>query len=174
MTRLLLITALLLHVAAPVHAQEVLGTIEARQDDTFRTWFVTREGSQSQSSWQEMAPGLIDVTLWGHATDDSATSVNEALVLDFDVMTAAGTPVVIEPTLQYLSEGYGGGWLALDDTSLSVAIEAIDVTEAGLALAGTFTATLTYSTDVMKQTLDPTRTQTMEGRFQVALPKDGP
>ena len=170
MSRLPLLLAFLLSVASPLTAQEHLGTLEARHEDTFRTWFVTRDGAQSQSSWREMAPGLIDVTLWGHATADSATSVNDALVLDFDVMTTSGSPVAVEPTLQYLSAGYGGGWLAVDDTSITVLIDTFDVTDTGLAVAGTFTATLTYSTDVTRQILDPSQTQTMEGRFSATLP----
>lgn len=171
MTRLPLLFALLATVASPISAQEVLGTLEARQDDTFRTWFVTRDGAQSQSNWQEEMPGLLfDVSLWGHATDDTATSVNEALILDFDVNTSSGEPVASDPTLQYLTEGYGGGWLALDDDNLSVTIETFEITDAGLTVAGTFTATLTYSTDVMRQVLDPSRSQTMEGRFTAVLP----
>lgn len=162
--------ALLLSIAPPLSAQEVLGTLEARQEDTFRTWFVTCEGAQTQSGWREMAPGLVDVSVWGHATADTATSVNEALILDFDVMTTTGTPVVIDPTLQYLSAGYAGGWLAVDASVLSVTLETFAVSEAGLSVGGTFTATLTYSTDVMKQILDPSRTQTMEGRFSAVLP----
>lgn len=171
MTRSPLLFALLLSIASPISAQEVLGTLEARQDDAFRTWFVTRDGAQSQSAWREEMPGLlVDVSLWGHATDDTATSVNEALILDFGVITSTGAPVASEPTLQYLTEGYGGGWLALDDTSLSVSIETFEISDAGLTVAGTFTATLTYSTDVMRQVLDPSRTQTMEGRFSAVLP----
>lgn len=88
----------MLTVATPIAAQEVLGTLEARQNDTFRTWFVTRDGAQTQSSWRQMAPGVINLSLWGHATDTSATSVNDALILDFNVMTAAGTPLVVDPT----------------------------------------------------------------------------
>lgn len=172
MTRSPLLLALFIPMASPILAQEVLGTFEARQDDTFRTWFMTRDGAQSQSGWQQIVPGYVDVSLWGHATDDTATSVNEALILDFGVMTSAGAPVVMEPTLQYLSAGYGGGWLALDDTSLSVAIETFDVSDTGLTVAGTFTATLTYSTDVMRQTLDPSQTQIMEGRFSAVLPSN--
>lgn len=172
MTRLTLFFALSLTLASPISAQEVLGTIEAREDDTFRSWFVTRDAGQSQSRWQQPVPGLVDVSLWGHAADDSTTSVEGALILDFDVMTSSGTPVVIEPTLQYLTEGYGGGWLALDDSSLSVTLESFDASETGLSVAGTFSATLTYSTDPMKQTLDPSRTQTMEGRFSAVLPKE--
>ena len=169
MTRFPLFLALLLPVPSPISAQEVLGTIEARQEDTFRTWFVTRDGEQSQSSWREMAPNLVQVSLWGHVTEDSATSVNEALILDFNVMTSGGTRTVIDPTLQYLSEGYGGGWLALDDTSLTLAIETFESSGDGLAVAGTFAATLTYSTDLMQQVLDPSQTQTMEGRFSAVL-----
>lgn len=170
MTRSALVAALLLSAASPILAQEVQGTVEARQDDTFRTWFVTQDGAQTQSAWQEVVPGLVSLTLWGHATDDTATSVDEALILDFGVMTSTGAPVVTDPTLQYLSEGYGGGWLAMDDTSLSVAIETFEVSDAGLVVAGTFTAMLTYSTDLMRQTLDPSRTQAMEGRFSATLP----
>lgn len=170
MTRFPLSLALMLTVATPIAAQEVLGTLEARQNDTFRTWFVTRDGAQTQSSWRQMAPGVINLSLWGHATDTSATSVNDALILDFNVMTAAGTPLVVDPTLQYLAEGYGGGWLALDDSSISVTVEKLDVTDASLSIAGTFTAQLTYSTDIMRQILETSKTQTMEGRFSAVLP----
>lgn len=174
MTRFPLFFALLLPVATPIAtpaaAQEVLGTIEARQGHTLRTWFVTRDGAQSQSAWQQVVPGLIDVSLWGHATDDTATSVNGALILDFDVMTAYGAPKATEPTMQYLSEGYSGGWLALDDDALSVTIESFENSGSGLAVQGTFTATLTYSPDLMKLVLDPSRTQTVEGRFSAVLP----
>lgn len=170
--RLHLAPLLLLITAAPALSQEVLGTIEARVDDTFRTWHLTRDGDQNQSRWAEMMRGLTDVSLWGHDSPDSATSVAGAMILDFGVMTTTGTPVVVNPTLQYLTEGYKGGWLATDDSQIAVTLETFDATAAGLKITGSFTATLTYSTDPMTQTMDPTRSQTIEGRFDATLPKD--
>lgn len=168
--RPLFFTLISMMTAAPALAQDSLGSIEARIDDTFRTWHLTRDGSQSQSSWIEKGPGITDVSLWGHDTPDTTSSVAEALILDFAVMTGTGTPMAINPTLQYLSEGYKGGWLAIDDSQITVTLESFDITPAGLNVAGSLSATLSYSTNPMAQTIDPTRSQPVEGRFAAILP----
>ena len=157
--------------AVPVAAQDRLGEIGARIDDTFRTWHLTRKDGQSQSSWSEMAPGLIDVSLWGHATADSTTSIKEAFLLDFGLLITGGTPQVTDPTLQYLENGYDGGWLALTPENLTMTIESATVNGTELTLRGSFTATAQYSDKIMEQTVDPTRTLALEGNFEVVLPQ---
>lgn len=81
-----------------------------------------------------------------------------------------GRPMAISPTLQYLTEGDKDGWLATDDSQIAVTLETFDATAAGLKITGSFTATLTYSTNPMTQTMDPTRSQTIEGRSDAGRP----
>lgn len=157
--------------AMPAAAQDRLGGIGARIDDTFRTWHLTLKDGQSQSSWSEMAPGLIDVSLWGHATPDSTTSIKEAFLLDFSLLITGGTLQATDPTLQYLENGYDGGWLALTPENLTIKIESAAVTGTELTLKGSFTAMAQYSDKIMEQMVDPTRTLALEGNFEAVLPQ---
>ena len=155
--------------SVPVSAQDRLGGIGARMDDTFRTWHLTSKDGQSQSSWSEMAPGLIDVSLWGHATPDSTTSIKEAFLLDFGLVITGGTLQATDPTLQYLENGYDGGWLALTPENLTIEIVSASVIGTELTLKGSFTAMAQYSDTIMEQAVDPTRTLVLEGSFEAVL-----
>lgn len=172
MIRHLLTLTLLLATASPAIPADVTGQIVGRFEDTVRTWFLTRDGEQSQSGWQQPVLGLIDVSLWGHDSDDTTTSVQEAMVLDFQVMTIGGSPQVINTTLQFLSEGYQGAWMAIEDQDMTVTLDMFEPSDTGLRIKGSFRANATYSTDPMKQVMVPSRTKIIEGRFEADLPKD--
>ncbi len=171
MRKHLLTLGLLLAPASPAMPAEVMGQIVGRFEDTIRTWFVTRDGDQSQSGWLQPVRGLIDVSLWGHASDNTTTSVTEAMLLDFQVMTSGGSPQVTNATLQFLSEGYSGAWLAVEDQDVTMTIEMFEHSDTNLRIKGSFRANVTYSTDPMKQVMVPSRTEMIEGRFDADLPK---
>lgn len=170
MKRYLLTLPVLMTIASPALPADVMGQIVGRFEDTVRTWFLTRDGDQSQSDWQQVSPGLVDISLWGHASDGTTTSVEEAMLLDFQVMTNGESPQVMEATLQFLSEGYKGAWLAVDDQDVKVTIEVFELSETNLRIKGSFRANATYSTDPMKQVMVPSRTEVIEGRFEADLP----
>jgi hypothetical protein len=172
MKKYLLTLTLFLATASPAMPADVTGQIVGRFEDTVRTWFLTRDGDQSQSGWRQMVPGLVDVSLWGHDSDTTTTSVKEAMLLDFQVTTTGGSPQVMNATLQFLSEGYQGAWLAVEDQDVTVTIEIFQPSDTGLRIKGSFRANTTYSTDPMKQVMVPSRTEIIEGRFEADLPKD--
>lgn len=170
MKKHLLTLALLLATTSPAISADVTGQIVGRVEDTVRTWFLTRDGDQSQSGWTQPVAGLIDVSLWGHDSDNTTSSIKQAMLLDFKVMTAHGSPKVVSATLQFLSEGYQGAWMAIEDQDITVTVETIELSDAGLNLNGSFRANTTYSSNPMKLVMVPERTQVIEGRFEATLP----
>lgn len=172
MKKHLLTLTLLLATSSPAISADVTGQIVGRVEDTVRTWFLTRDGDQSQSGWRQPVAGLIDVSLWGHDSDNTTSSVKQAMLLDFQVMTAYGSPQVMNATLQFLSDGYQGAWLAVEDQDVTVTIETFEPSDTGLSIKGSFRADTTYSSNPMKQVMVPERTQVIEGRFEATLPKD--
>jgi hypothetical protein len=152
-------------------AQDVLGTITARLGETEMTWFITAEGGESQSAIAKM-PGvpLYDVSLWGNPADTDLAAMKGALLIDFSAMAAAGSANALEPTLQYLEEGYSGGWVAGSDDVLQVTLTRFEQSGTSMALAGNFAATAAYSDDLMAMTTDSSRNLAVSGAFEALLP----
>ncbi|MGC9369090.1 MAG: hypothetical protein ACP5DX_06070 [Paracoccaceae bacterium] len=157
-------------VPAGATAQDLLGTIEATVDGQARTWYLTAQDGESQSDFAQIMRGMNAVSLFGHPTDDSITAVKGALLIDFSLITLGGTPSVADATLQYLEDGYGGGYLATTDGATQVSLDAVEVKDDTLHIEGHFAATAAYSDDIMRQTTDDSRTITLNGSFRATVP----
>ena len=167
--RLALVLSLL---PACAMAADQLGSITATVDGAEHTWFLTAEGGESQSNATPVMNGLTSVQLWGHATADSATSVKGALLIDFSLITLGGTPSVADATLQYLVDGYKGGYLATDDDSVQITVTTAEPQDKALHIAGSFTATAAYSDQPMLQLTDDSRQMQITGNFDARLPQE--
>lgn len=152
-----------------VSAQTTLGTITASVAGTERTWYITEEDGETQSLLMSPMSGLFQVTLWGNPSAEINAQIEGAMILGFMVLNRGGAQVM-EPTLQWLEQGYGGGWLALDESAVSITMTSAEETETGLTLAGTFKATAAFSDQVMAQIVDPNRSVEIEGSFEANLP----
>jgi len=157
-------------LAEPVAAQDALGTIEGTRDGQAIVWHLTAQDGTSQSGFTNMMRGLDDVSLWGHAEPDSTTSVQGALLLDFNLMSNGGTLTATDATLQYLSEGYKAGYLALNGASLNLTIATAEKRGDALYIQGSFTATPAFSDNIMAMKTDPGQTLTLTGNFSATLP----
>lgn len=155
---------------ASAFAQEQLGTLTASIDGTEQQWFLTAKDGESQSSYTEVMKGLTDISLWGHATDDSATSVKGALLIDFNLMSMGGGLSAVDATLQYLEDGYGGGYLAVSDGATRITVTAQEKQGEALHITGSFSATASYSDNPMQQQVDDSKQVTIEGSFDAVLP----
>lgn len=151
-------------------AQEVIGSINAAVDGTPKSWYVTQENGASQSFVMAMAQDLYEVTLWGNPTPDNNAQFNGALILDFIVLARGDSPKPMEPSLQWLEQGYLAGYLALDDHTLDVTLSKAEETTTGFSVAGTFHATAQFSDQIMLQMTDPTRTVAFDGNFAANVP----
>lgn len=156
----------------PALATDQLGQITASIDGGApQQWFLTAEGGESQSAANKVMNGLTDVSLWGHATAETASSVEGALLIDFNLITLGGTPSTADATLQYLVEGYKGGFLAIADGATRVTVTRAETEGATLHIAGSFTATAAYSDQPMLQLTDDSRQVKIEGTFEATLPE---
>lgn len=172
MIRALALALPILAIPPHAYAADLLGTITATMGDApAQDWFVTAEGGESQSALAKM-PGvpLHDVSLWGNTSADETASLKGALLLDFSVMGSGGAATVMDATLQYLEEGYSGGYLAGSDGDLAITLTRFDESGDGLAIAGDFTATATFSDNLAAMSTDPSKTRSFSGTFEVTLP----
>lgn len=158
-------------LAAPLaNAQDLLGTIQGTVGDQPYTWHLTAQNGESQSAHSQVMKGLDDISLWGHATADSTSSVKGALLLDFNVMSIGNTLAVTDATLQFLQDGYKSGYLADDASPVQVTLTTFEVSDAGVRIEGSFGANANYSSDIMRQITDPAQTVTINGSFSATLP----
>ena len=167
MHRYLLTCALALPL--PAAAADTIGHITATVDGYEMSWFVTAEGDESQSGALAMPGGLADVSLWGNPTEGALAELKGALLLDFMAM-ATGGPIALDPTLQYLEDGYAGAWVALDEETAQISLTVFEPGDDGVHLEGTFRAQAAFTDDMATMTTDPARHVEIVGRFEANLP----
>ena len=167
MHRYLLTCALALPL--PAAAAETIGQITATVNGTEMSWFVTAEGDESQSGAMTMPGGLADVSLWGNPTEGALAELKGALLLDFAAM-AAGGPTALDPSLQYLEDGYTAAWVALDEETVQVSLTTFETGGDSVQLEGTFQAQAAFTDDMATMTTDPARHVEIVGRFEASLP----
>lgn len=149
-----------------VSAQEVIGTITGAINGESRVWYVTELEGQSQSGWIDMG-GLEDVTIWGNATDDTAGSPRDALIIGFKLVNGAVFADTVSAS--FADARVQGSYFTFDTGVASAGLVSSSVEAENLTLEGSFTATLAYSEDYGR-TREPENTITITATFLVTLP----
>ena len=148
-------------------SQEVIGTLTGTLDGAERTWFLTAENGMSQSSSSVIGTYMI-VTLFGHASDDTLTEAEDALIVEFSVVDGAADFA----DLRYLAEGgYVAAYVGMDDAPAQITLTRQEVGADGLMVEGTVSAVLGWS-DGVSDEVDATNTVTLEASFAATVPTE--
>ena len=172
MLRILTFCAVASLAALPARA-ETLGTITATIDGAERTWFVTAEGGESQSSFIQPMAGMLNMSsfiLWGNPKEDVLATNKDVLMLSATLVRGAGGMMPVTPETRYLVNGFKDQWIAVDEGLTEMDLTTIEPVDGGLHVAGTFTAQANYTQDMMEQDVDRSKTKVITGRFDVTLP----
>lgn len=152
-------------------AQEVFGTIEASLDDEPRIWFLTAKDNDSQSFGMTVAvANLQSFTLWGQATEENGKSVDDSLLLKFDVMSVGDQMIPINVSVTHFEDGWKTGWLANEESGVVFSLIKLEKSEAGVFVEGSFDAAAGFSDSLASGQADAMRTMHITGRFSATLP----
>lgn len=160
-------------LAAQPALAETLGTITATMDGEERTWFITADGGESQSSLVQPMAGMLmgsSIILWGVPDEDIVATTKDVLTLDATLMRGAGGMMPVNPQARYLVTGFNDQWIAVDEGQTEMTLTAVEPVGDGLHVAGTFTATANYTQDMTDQDVDRSKTKVISGSFDVTLP----
>lgn len=146
-------------------AQEVVGTITGTLDGEDRVWFITAMGGNSSSYRSEMGP-ITNVTIFGHASDDTIMSAKDALIIDFSLMNGEVFPDTL--SVAFSDSSVEGNYYANNDNVATLTLTRIADENGQLTLEGAFTATMAYGASYGAP-LDPENTRAAEGTFSLTL-----
>lgn len=152
---------------------DTLGTITATMDGEERTWFITAEDGESQSSFVQPMAGMLmgsSFILWGVPDEDTVATMKDVLMLDATLMRGAGGMIPVNPTTRYLVGGFKDQWVAEEEGQTEMTLTTIEPIDGGLHVAGTFTATANYTQDMTGQEVDRSKIKVISGSFDVTLP----
>ncbi len=151
--------------------QDVFGTIDASLDGAERTWFLTAEGAESQSFGLTMAiANLQSFSFWGQPTEKTIKSLDDTLLLSFDVMSVADQVIPLNVSLTFLADGWKSGWLANEPDQIVFSLTTLEKTEDALRVEGNYAATANYSDALSRGAVDASRTMQINGSFSAVLP----
>ncbi|SDJ35884.1 hypothetical protein [Lutimaribacter saemankumensis] len=158
----------------PVTASaDTFGTISASIDGDTRTWFVTEQSGESQSSWARIMPGSLtgsNFTLWGNPDKTQLAATKGALILGAVLMPGAGGFTAI-PDVQYLENGFSAYWASVEDDPAEMNLAEVEEQGESLRVSGDFSARL-YFRSGAGQTPDRSRMITVSGTFKAAIPAE--
>lgn len=160
-------------LAAHPAMADTLGTITATMDGKERTWFITAEDGESQSSFVQPMAGMLtgsSFILWGVPDEGIVATMKDVLMLDATLMRGAGGMMPVTPTARYLVTGFKDQWIAVDEGQTEMTLTTIEPIDGGLHVAGTFTATANYTEDMREQDVDRSKSKVIRGSFDVTLP----
>jgi len=167
----LIAVAMVIALASPGYS-ETWGTITASiGGEAERTWFITGEGDESQSSFIQVMPGKLSAAsfiLWGTADEPGDENWRDVMHLRATLMPEPGGFAAVS-NLDYMEEFNTKYWTA-DAENSEVVLSVVEQIDGNLHVAGTFTAEAIYAEGY--ENIDPTRTTTIVGRFDVTLPMD--
>jgi hypothetical protein len=151
--------------------QDVLGTLNASLDGAERTWFLTAEGAESQSFGMTMAiANLQSFSLWGQPTEKTVNTLNDTLLLKFDVMSVADQVIPLNVSLTFLADGWKSGWLAGEADKITFTLTTLEKAEDGVRVEGNYAATASFSEALSSGEVDASRTMQINGSFSATLP----
>lgn len=152
-------------------AQEVFGTIVASLDGVERTWFLTAQDDDSQSFGLTIAiANLQSFTLWGQPSADDVKTMQDSLLLTFDIMSVAGQTIPASLSVIYLEDGWKSGWISDDAENITFELTTLEKTGAGVVLEGSFATVANYREPLSSGEIDTSRTMQINARFKATLP----
>lgn len=147
---------------------ETIGVIEAGLGDGQRTWFITADSVRgdliSQSNYSADAVGTYAINLFGHASEDTVFSTQEALTVSFNVEADTTT---LRREVVFIAGSLSESYRAEED---AVSIELYTLEEEGglISISGRFDATLTWQGDEGEAPMGET-IEIGGGTFEAAL-----
>lgn len=152
-------------------AQDVFGNINANLDGVERTWFLTTQDNESQSFGMTMAiANLQSFSLWGQPSDKTVKSLDDTLLLSFDVMSVGGQLIPLNVSLTFLADGWKSGWLANEPDKIVFTLTKLEKGGDGVRVEGNYAAKANYSEALSSGEVDPSRIMQINGSFSATLP----
>lgn len=152
-------------------AQDVFGTLNASLGGTEQTWFLTTQGTESQSFGLTIAiANMQSFSLWGQQTDETVNKIEGSLLLSFDVMSVGDNIIPVNASLIYLVDGWKSGWMSNDANPIVFSLTTVEERDDGVFVEGSFEAVANYSDALSSGQVDPSQAMQINGGFSAVLP----
>ena len=152
-------------------AQEVFGTLTASLDGIQRSWFLTAHEGESQSFGLTVSiANLQSFSMWGQPSAYDVQTMQDSLLLSFDVMSVGDQVIPLNMSVTYLENGWASGWVSDDPENIVFALTTLKKSDAGVLIEGSFDTVASYGEPLSHGATDASRTMLINGSFHATLP----